>query len=372
MLPTRSLANAALVTTLAYLTSSFEVGRMSTSRHHLSVLGGKRVPKETTSSPSQYTSRHVLVHNTPFFGNLYRIRLPGQDDQDESFLGSLSVPTFAATGKLPSLRVDFDLIDRKLHTLEGSLGQGPAFVLENVFSTDECRSMICTCEQIGFGEYKAGKNHHGAMQILVSSDVTDRLSRILRTHVDLGLVQTRRKELDAQNNPDGSNESRNNSVKLSFAGLNRRWRVYRYTPGRDESFAPHIDAGFPPSGLSEDGSQLVWDDSASFSQRTVSRLTVLFYLNSDFAGGETKFYKPVEQYGDDPNRLPLVLASVRPVEGACLVFPQAVGESAVEYARQFWPLHEGSPVLSGRPKYVIRSDILFSEEPSSIGWDPDH
>ena len=45
--------------------------------------------------------------------------------------------------------------------------------------------------------------------------------------------------------------------------------------------------------------------------------------------------------------------------GSCLLFPQGVGEEAVEYAREHWPLHEGSPIRAGRPKYVIRSDVLF-------------
>jgi hypothetical protein len=52
-------------------------------------------------------------------------------------------------------------------------------------------------------------------------------------------------------------------VRLVYAGLNRRWRIYRYAPGGEETFAPHIDAGFPPSGLSEDEMELVWDTNPS-------------------------------------------------------------------------------------------------------------
>ena len=81
-------------------------------------------------------------------------------------------------------------------------------------------------------------------------------------------------------------------------------------------------------------------------------------LNDDFLGGETNFYSQASK----------LIASVRPVKGSCLIFPQGVGEDAVEYARRAWPLHEGSPVTSGsaEPKYVIRSDILFHTQNEPI------
>ena len=60
-----------------------------------------------------------------------------------------------------------------------------------------------------------------------------------------------------------------------------------------QSFAPHIDAAFPPSGLTADGTDLEWDVS---NGTTVSRLTVLMYLNDDFCGGETVFYAPANHH----------------------------------------------------------------------------
>jgi predicted O-methyltransferase YrrM len=98
----------------------------------------------------------------------------------------------------------------------------------------------------------------------------------------------------------------------------------------------------------------------------VARLTVLMYLNNDFVGGETKFYQPL---GETNGEFRLICA-VRPMAGSILVFPQAVGEDAVEHARVHWPLHEGSPVQSGkRPKYVVRSDILFAKKKEQIQLD---
>lgn len=111
---------------------------------------------------------------------------------------------------------------------------------------------------------------------------------------------------------------------------------------------------------------LLWDDCPP-DQEIISRLTVLMYLTDDFVGGETKFYQPVSEAASTGGDATPVIASVRPVAGSVLVFPQAVGEEAVEYARHHWPLHEGAPVVSGkRPKYVIRSDVLFVTQPDEI------
>ena len=211
-----------------------------------------------------------------------------------------------------------------------------------------------------FGEFNAGKNHHGAMQVVVSRDLADRVGQSLSRHVDVAEVNARRLEMSG---PDASDQD----VRLVYAGVNRRWRVYRYAPGGQENFAPHIDAGFPPSGLSEDGTQLVWDATHQYDGDIVARLTVLMYLNDDFVGGETKFYQPSINSSSVDHE---VIASVRPKTGSILVFPQAVGEDAVKYARQHWPLHEGSPVVSGtRPKYVIRSDVLFVSSTETIHMD---
>ncbi|EEC46855.1 predicted protein [Phaeodactylum tricornutum CCAP 1055/1] len=326
-----------------------------------------------------------VAEDTPFFGSVYRIRLPGQeasgnDDSpnnsvnkepnDDSFLGAMEVPTFAATGspnrnKSSNNNYRFPVTHTtpRARGLEGVLRHGPAFCLDHVLSPQECRDIIQVCEQqLGFGSYQAGKNHHGAIQIVVPPAIATRIGQTLGRHIDIDQVEERRREMESQPPTTDTNDLHGKvpqleDVRLTYAGLNRRWRVYRYSPGGTETFAPHIDAGFPPSGLSADGAQLVWDDSAD-DATVISRLTVLFYLNDNFTGGATNFYAPCAS-NEGPS--PLV-ASVRPVAGSCLVFPQGVGEDAVEYARQSWCLHEGSPVLAGAPKYVVRSDLLFSEE----------
>jgi hypothetical protein len=275
----------------------------------------------------------------------------------------MGVPSFAATNgvALPLARVT------AARGLEGALGKGPALVVDNVLSPELCREWMATFDDLGFGAYASGKNHHGALQVVVSQATATSLGQILSRHVDLDKVEARRVEMESQSTleqPDTAED-----VRLVYAGLNRRWRIYKYAPGGEESFAPHIDAGFPPSGLTSDETELVWD--ASGEERIVSRLTVLFYLNNDFSGGETKFYQPAAERAanNSGSDEPSVIAAVCPVTGSCLVFPQGVGEEAVAYARQFWPLHEGSPVVAGQPKYVIRSDILFCEQREKLPLD---
>jgi prolyl 4-hydroxylase len=103
--------------------------------------------------------------------------------------------------------------------------------------------------------------------------------------------------------------------RSTAVGFNERFRFYRYDVG--QKFAPHYDGHFQR----DDGDR--------------SELTVLFYLNDDFFGGETKFYT------DD--RTPRY--SIRPERGMALVFAHL-------------QLHEGAPITSGR-KYVLRTDVMY-------------
>ena len=115
-----------------------------------------------------------------------------------------------------------------------------------------------------------------------------------------------------------------------------------------------------------DCKQLIWDATPE-NEYIVSRFTILMYLNEDFVGGQTNFFVPSDRAATAAARWSYdegleLLASVKPKAGSILLFPQAVGEDAVAYAREHWPLHEGSPVTGGtRPKYVIRSDLLVGK-----------
>ncbi|KAL3771452.1 hypothetical protein ACHAW5_000107 [Stephanodiscus triporus] len=345
----------------------------------------------TKAATTSTTKPKSVANSSELGGDVVRIR-PGPDEGGENdggggFLTAVGVPTFAvvdgassSSSSSSSPRAAGDVVVRPRRMgLEAVLRNSNAFVLENAVSKEACERMIKTCEcELGFGAYDAGKNNHGAMQIVVSKAVADDLFGIIGPQVDIEGVVAADGELRAVDDDVGDDANGCRSRRYALKGINRRFRVYRYAPDRNERFAPHIDAGFPPGGSSlddddDEGSAssapfLHWDASHQYpGSEVVSRLTVLVYLNDDFRGGHTKFYEPASErrIGDDNGKYDdggggVVIASIRPRAGSILVFPQAVTESAVERAREIWPLHEGSPVISGaRPKYVIRTDVLF-------------
>jgi prolyl 4-hydroxylase len=100
----------------------------------------------------------------------------------------------------------------------------------------------------------------------------------------------------------------------TLVGYNERFRGYRYRKG--QRFAPHFDGAFYRPGT---------------EGREGSQITVLFYLNDGFEGGETKFldYEVV----------------IVPKRGSVLFFEHPI-------------LHEGCAVTAG-VKYVLRTDAMY-------------
>ena len=95
----------------------------------------------------------------------------------------------------------------------------------------------------------------------------------------------------------------------TLAGLNARFRIYRYTPGL--VYRPHIDGAWPGSGMRN--GQYVYDMHDGDRR---SRLTFLVYLNEDFDGGCTTFFLPNAAREGTMDAFP-----VRPRAGSVLVFP---------------------------------------------------
>ncbi|KAL7547310.1 hypothetical protein ACHAWF_010629 [Thalassiosira exigua] len=336
----------------------------------------RSTPRLSMGKSFATSSSRVVASSPELGGDVIRIRTgPDEEDVDSGFLTALGVPTFAVCSsvdnKCGSDRDADSILGRKTEPkrlgLEGLIRNPNAFLLENALTTEACESILSLSENLGFGNYNAGKNNHGAMQICVSEETADALLRVIGPHVDMEGIASADKELDANG---GADEDRDDRKNYALRGINRRFRIYRYAPNQNESFAPHIDAGFPPGGvsldddISHDGTPFLhWDASHQYSttSEVVSRLTVLIYLNDDFSGGHTKFYEPLSERGDiDANGdVGTVVASIKPRAGSILVFPQAVSETSVERARRIWPLHEGSLVTSGNSKYVIRTDVLF-------------
>jgi hypothetical protein len=101
----------------------------------------------------------------------------------------------------------------------------------------------------------------------------------------------------------------------TLVGYNERFRGYRYRDG--QRFAPHFDGAYfrPITPRGREGSQI----------------TVLFYLNDGFQGGETKLLD--------------YEVAIAPKMGSVLFFEHAI-------------LHEGCAVIAGT-KYVLRTDAMY-------------
>ncbi len=102
--------------------------------------------------------------------------------------------------------------------------------------------------------------------------------------------------------------------------LNNQLKFIKYEAGN--YFKPHYDGEYTtPNG------------------RETSFITVQFYLNEDFTGGETTF---LHYTGLERRKLEAVV----PKTGRVLMFEHEI-------------LHEGSKVISGC-KYVIRTDVMYA------------
>lgn len=101
---------------------------------------------------------------------------------------------------------------------------------------------------------------------------------------------------------------------LARVGANPRLRLYRY--GEGEKHSAH------------------WDTVVEFERGARSLLTLVFYLNDGFSGGETVFQE--------------LDARITPKRGRALVFQHRV-------------LHTATTVQRGE-KFVLRTDIVFGPE----------
>jgi prolyl 4-hydroxylase len=96
-----------------------------------------------------------------------------------------------------------------------------------------------------------------------------------------------------------------------LVGGNPRLRIYRYEPG--EQHSTH------------------WDTVVELADNIASRITLVFYLNDDFTGGETEF--------------PELKQRITPKRGSALLFQHRV-------------LHAALTPTTGI-KYVLRTDVLY-------------
>lgn len=193
-------------------------------------------------------------------------------------------------------RVDVDLTS--IHGNKPTL----AFILENVFSHDECKQLVSLSEMAGYStalihsgdEAVAAPGYRDGDRVMIDDK---EFVKILQSRIQSYLPQ--------------KFENRR------YLEINERLRFLRYSPGGQ--FKPHCDASYVRS---------------DYTARTL--ITLQMYLNEGFDGGETTFMD-----FDEDVRVPVV-----PKTGMILVFEHDL-------------YHEGSLVRSGN-KYTIRTDVLFN------------
>ena len=111
------------------------------------------------------------------------------------------------------------------------------------------------------------------------------------------------------------------------------FKFSKYQEGNE--FQPHLDGPYAPN---EDRSSI---------------FTVVIFLNDDFQGGNTNFYKdssPNKEFLSKNNKKLFfdesnLIFSVSPKKGSALIFPHQI-------------YHEGSKILKGT-KYIIRTESKY-------------
>jgi hypothetical protein len=121
--------------------------------------------------------------------------------------------------------------------------------------------------------------------------------------------------------PQVSRNFRKSFKGLTAVGINERFRVYRYLPG--QFFNWHQDGEYSrPDG-------------------SVSKFTLMIYLNDGVDGGGTSFADVFS---------PHVFTdfTIEPATGKALMFHHPLS-------------HRGDPIISGE-KFVLRSDVMFMDK----------
>ncbi|SDA01382.1 BZ3500_MvSof-1268-A1-R1_Chr10-1g02614 [Microbotryum saponariae] len=206
-----------------------------------------------------------------------------------------------------------------------------AFILLDILSPDECKTILAGAESVGFSPDRP----LGPQTSVLAHNLYWLADKEFICRLDSRILHLLPPEIDGG----------------KLVGINARFRVYRYVPG--SIYRPHLDGAAPPSGLSSSGAFQF--DTSPVDAPQMSRLTFLIYLNDHFTNGCTTFFLP------SPHQIGRLDAyPVKPLMGAALVFPHGDSKGSL--------LHEGSPVMGeGEAKYVIRTEVVYQVAPSVGG-----
>jgi len=226
------------------------------------------------------------------------------------------------------IQLDPNYKEQGLIRCEAVDGVEGCWIIHNVLTLGECEQFINLSEGMGYkpsplsvlsGEFNTSQFNESTRQIRDShrilTDMPPELIRILNERIEELLPQTVTVYGDEW-------------VLRKGTPINERIRFNRYNV--TQKFGPHFDAGYKKN------------------VNEMTQLTIVFYLNEDFKGGETTFFPGNKRTQfEEPGKVKEV--RIVPKIGLVSVFFQN-GELNHR--------HEGSPVTEG-VKYIIRSDIAY-------------
>ncbi len=175
-------------------------------------------------------------------------------------------------------------------------------VLDDIFTLEQCKTLIQVCEAQGLEHVDRSASGLG----------TVKYDRAMLANKDLAAALFKRLKQYIPQFVDGKR----------VHGLNNYFRFSKYYPGGE--FAIHKD------GVNQD---VLGNRSA---------MTLNIFLNDDFEGGETDFFHNANNRGIKELR-----RSVKPKTGSGVLF----------YSQQY---HRGNKVTQGI-KYLLRTDVMVSD-----------
>ncbi|KAH3845835.1 uncharacterized protein LOC127873132 isoform X1 [Dreissena polymorpha] len=211
------------------------------------------------------------------------------------------------------------------------------FLLQNVFTLEECEEIIANGEKIGFQTIIGVKDDYRSCKriTLQSQSLADALWLRIKDHVT---------DIDIEGDPHIQHI---HGSPMLMKGtwtpvcLNNIFRLCRYLPGGH--FAPHFDGHF--------------DRSAN--ERSLK--TFMVYLNGGFEGGATNFVDDRQQLYKDESTGKYcaeetnILCSIKPEAGLAIIF-------------NHFRLHEGEQLKSGQ-KYILRTDVMYKNVDQNLSED---
>lgn len=206
------------------------------------------------------------------------------------------------------------LCDRSAHsnatTCEYLGNKDDILLVHNIFSREECCTLIAESEKHGYGKTNYPKRYRGNLRLMTNdTSLADALWNRMKPYFPEELTEE--------------------GHRYKVLGLNTKWRLAKYFPG--DRFGGHIDA--------------FYEDT---SKGVKTMFTVNIYMNEEFRGGETSFMLYPEGLGR--RGTPVSTVDVQPRTGTALCFRQPP-------ARRY--MHEGKEVTTGY-KYLFRSDVMYA------------